>query len=68
MLAAIDRANGRDAVMRVMTDPRRLFSEYVKALSTDSTEISYRPDGALATRILGMGSGPKARQRHPRRR
>lgn len=58
LLAEIDGALGREAVMNAMRDPRLLMSTYVKA--TAGTEQGGKPsvDPELAVRLARMGSGP----------
>ena len=56
MFSTIDRAQGRDALMRVMEEPAILFSEYVAATTAAARADVPLLDPALARRLATVGS------------
>jgi len=59
MLSVIERVNGLEPIMEIMSDPRKLLSEYNKAAKdlklTDKDASLYLFDSKLAKRILTIG-------------
>ncbi len=55
MLAAIDKAAGLQAVMKVLRDPRKLLAAYNRAVKLKSNSVGRAFDTRLAKWVLRMG-------------